>query len=96
MYCAVGNDIFVFDSIVGKSTYKYDTITDTWSILAPMPITCSQHSASAKGRFIYMVGASNRTWVLRFDPALDLWSELGRTSVMRDLWLGEPCMLRAG
>jgi N-acetylneuraminic acid mutarotase len=60
--CAIGNDIFVFggdddDDNFQNSVCKYDTETDEWSTLAPMPHACRGHSTSVLGGLVYIVGA---------------------------------------
>jgi N-acetylneuraminic acid mutarotase len=48
---AVGTDIYVFggeddDEMMQDTVMKYDTMTDAWSTLAPMPHASSHHNAS--------------------------------------------------
>jgi N-acetylneuraminic acid mutarotase len=87
--CAVGSAIYVFggyDEALDDqdSVFKYDTVTDTWSILAPMPFASSSHGASLLDGVVYItgVGVSGRE-VLRFDPASGTWSTLASTLSMR-------------
>jgi N-acetylneuraminic acid mutarotase len=82
--CAVGNDIYVFGGEYEQSVYyRYDTIADTWTMLAPMPIVSDHHSASAVGGFIYIVDAGyDGAQVLRFGMALNVWSTMTPTSVV--------------
>jgi hypothetical protein len=82
--CAVGSDIFVFSGIDGirdqASVFKYDTLEDVWSTLAPMPLDCSFHSASVLDGLVYIVGAGDMNKdILRFDPASGVWSPLTAT-----------------
>jgi hypothetical protein len=66
-------------SIDEDSVFKYDTLTDEWSTLAPMPQASSDHSASVLNDLVYIVGAEGGSEVLRFDPASDTWSTLAPT-----------------
>jgi N-acetylneuraminic acid mutarotase len=65
-----------------SSVFKYDTETNTWSTLEPMPLPCSKHSVSVlDGDQVYIVGAGiNGKGVLRFDTASGVWSTLGAIS----------------
>jgi hypothetical protein len=72
---AVGTDIYVFggeddEDDKQDDVYKYDTVADAWSTLAPMPHDCSGHSASVCHGLVYIVGAgTGGRQVLRFEPA---------------------------
>jgi hypothetical protein len=80
--CAVGSDIFVFGGCITHfdeqdSVFKYDTVSDTWSTLEPMPRGEYGHSASVLDGLIYIVGVLNNDGeVLRFDPVSEAWSTL--------------------
>jgi hypothetical protein len=103
----VGSDIYFLGGEGGgeeqASVFKYDTVVDEWSTLAPMPRACSDHSANVLGGLVYIVGAgANYCGVLRFDPASGVWSTLADT-LMRRLfcasfsactWLEVPVVVR--
>jgi hypothetical protein len=80
----VGADIYVFGGRINRisqaSVFKYDTVADEWSILAPMPQACAYHCAIVLDGLIYIVGVGDtETEVLRFDPASGVWSTLAPT-----------------
>jgi hypothetical protein len=51
------------------SVFKYDTVSNEWSTLSPMPGACDYHSASVLDGLVYIVGdGANSREVLRFDP----------------------------
>jgi N-acetylneuraminic acid mutarotase len=87
--CAIRSDIYVIGGWFGtgrggyqtSSIFKYDTETNTWSTLEPVPLPCIHHSVSVlDGSMIYIVGAGNDgKGVLRFDTASGVWSTLGTT-----------------
>jgi hypothetical protein len=83
--CVVGDNIFViggcevenFTVSEQQSVFKYDTKTDEWSTLAPMPDKVHGHSAIEVNGLVYIVGAGgNGMKLLRFDPASGVWSVL--------------------
>jgi hypothetical protein len=66
--------------------FKYDTVADEWSTMAPMPHACSCHSASVLDGLVYIVGAGeSRHEVLRFDLPSGVWSTLAPTENSRDI-----------
>jgi N-acetylneuraminic acid mutarotase len=85
--CAIGSDIYVFG---GKScnlrdltsVVKFDTETDTWSTLEPMPLSCPSGNVSVlDGDQIYIVGAGDDgKGVMHFDTTSGVWSTLGATT----------------
>jgi hypothetical protein len=89
----VGTDIYVFGGedadaesigVEMDCVYKYDTLANAWSTLAPMPHTCSYHSASVCNGLVYIVGVGvDGEEVLRFDPASAEWSTLCSTNYTR-------------
>jgi hypothetical protein len=85
--CAIGSYIYVFGGRFSSleyqtSVFKFDTETNTWSTLAPMPLLCARHSVSVlDGYMVYIIGAGNDgKGVLRFDTVSGVWSTLGPTS----------------
>jgi hypothetical protein len=85
--CAVGSEIFVLGgwshdlNRIEASVFKYDTVANEWSTLAPMPYDCMSHSASVLDGSMYIVGADeNCNEVLRFEPISGVWSTLAPTS----------------
>jgi kelch-like protein 18 len=82
--------IYVFGGHLGlerqTSVFKYNTETDTWSMLEPMPLPSSSHSVNVlDGDQVYIVGAGDDgKGVLRFDTSSGMWSTLGATSNKKD------------
>jgi len=58
--------------------YRYDTVTNTWTTLAPLPANKSRHSMAAVGGYLYVMGGqgSGATQNLRYDPIGNVWTEL--------------------
>jgi hypothetical protein len=92
--CVVGSDVFVFggqsnddpdddDHEMMRSVFKLDTLTNEWSIMAPMPLPCTSHSATVCGGLVYIVGAGSAYEVLCFDPTSGVWSALAPTLMKR-------------
>jgi N-acetylneuraminic acid mutarotase len=88
--CVVGTDIYAFggeDAMAEErdSVFKYDTVADEWSTLAPMPFADAYASLSASvvNDVIYLVGCGDDgRGVLRFDPRWHrgVWSTLASTT----------------
>jgi hypothetical protein len=62
--CAVERDIYMFGGYSDgmepqASVFKFDTKTNEWSTLAPMPSACGFHSASVLNGVVYIVGAGD-------------------------------------
>jgi hypothetical protein len=85
--CIVGNNIYViggcevedFSSSEQQSVFKYDTETNEWSTLAPMPDKAHGHCAIELNGLVYIVGAGGSgKKLLRFDPASGVWSNLAK------------------
>jgi hypothetical protein len=67
-------------SVRQVSVFKYDTVIDEWSTLAPMPHAYVYHSANVLDRLIYIVGAGDdHRAVLCLNPASGAWSTLAPT-----------------
>jgi N-acetylneuraminic acid mutarotase len=85
--CALGSDIYVFggydiNNIRQNSIFKYDTVDNAWSTLAPMPTYCVNHSVSVLEGLVYIVGAGvNGRELLRFDPVYGVWITLAPTAM---------------
>jgi N-acetylneuraminic acid mutarotase len=85
--CALGNDIYVFGGIGldeedHASVFKYETMTNAWSTLAPMPFNGPGLSSSVLGEMIYIVGGASRD-LRRFEPVSGTWSVLAPMSKVR-------------
>jgi hypothetical protein len=86
--CVVGSDIYAFgedDEGSQASAFKFDTVANTWSELAPTPLFC-YHRAVVLDGLIYFVGAHGGTSghdVLRLDPASGEYSFLAPTLLNR-------------
>jgi hypothetical protein len=82
----VGSDIYVFGGLTNasertgrghESVFKYDTETDTWSTLAPMPVSDYGMSAIALGGLIYIGGVGDTfCGFMSYDPVTGVWSNL--------------------
>jgi N-acetylneuraminic acid mutarotase len=79
----IGSGIYVFggednDDGVQVSVFKYDTMGNSWSTLAPMPSArWCYHTASILNGLVYIVGAElGCAETLRYDPASDAWTTL--------------------
>jgi hypothetical protein len=81
--CAVESDTFVFGGYNygadHANVFKYDTVADTWRILAPMPRSCDNNCASVLGGLDFIFGTTYDKEVLRFDSVSGVWSEIART-----------------
>jgi hypothetical protein len=85
---AVGTEIYIFGGedendvrLKKDCVYKYDTVADIWSTLAPMPRDGSCHSASICNGLVYIVGAGRTGQdVLCFDPTSAEWTTLRPTT----------------
>lgn len=78
--CALGADIYVFGGqYVGEDTasvFKLDTVSGEWITLAPMPRAHASPSAIVLDGMVYILGSEAHQFVMRFDPATELWSTL--------------------
>jgi hypothetical protein len=64
------------------SVFKYDTVANIWSTLAPMPFSSRGLSASVLDGMVYIMGdVSYNVW--RFQPSLGAWSVLMPMSRVR-------------
>jgi N-acetylneuraminic acid mutarotase len=70
------------DDVTVKSTFCYNTLTNVWTTLAPMPVARMDHGVCVVSGMIYTIGgqstllqdASAPSSVYRFDSAANLWS----------------------
>jgi hypothetical protein len=90
--CVLGTDIYVFGGYSEEldenrdTVFKYDTVANEWSTLAPMPHACCVFNASVFDGLVYFVGACASGYdVLRFDPLSGVWSTTAPTEIDRDL-----------
>jgi hypothetical protein len=81
IYVFGGNDM---NMIPQNSVFKYDTVADAWSTLAPMRTYCVNHSVSVLDDLVYIVGAGHLgREFLRFDPVSGAWHSLAPTTSHR-------------
>jgi N-acetylneuraminic acid mutarotase len=84
--CVIGSDIYVFGGLTNasentgfahESVFKYETETDEWSTLAPMPLGDHGMSAIDLDGLIYIggVGYTVRDF-MSYDPVSGVWSNL--------------------
>lgn len=60
--CVKGTDIYIFGSHNNsKATYKYDTLTDTYTRLADMPLASYKGRALVVGDYIYVLRGSSES-----------------------------------
>jgi hypothetical protein len=79
--CVVGSDIYVFGgtshSWQQRSVFKYETETDEWSTLTPMPGEEHGISALELDGLIYVVGVGDIfSGLICYDPTSEVWSIL--------------------
>jgi N-acetylneuraminic acid mutarotase len=89
----LGSDIYIFggttdDEVQTSTTYRFNTETNEWATLAPMPEARLEHSVSVLEGQIYVMGGldsdgNSISSVHRFDPAANLWSAVAHMSVAR-------------
>jgi hypothetical protein len=94
--CVLGSDIYVFggrsDNYVMTSTaYRFNTETNEWATLAPMPEAKAHHSVSVRDGLIYVMGGEDEDdnslrSVHRFHPAANMWSTVAPMSVARSMF----------
>jgi N-acetylneuraminic acid mutarotase len=82
--CVLGSDIYILggktdDEVRTSTTYRFNTETNEWATLAPMPEAKLEHSIVVLECQIYVMGGLNNdddsiSSVHRFDPAANLWS----------------------
>jgi hypothetical protein len=65
-----------------SSVEKYSPSSDSWSVVAPMPESCTLHAAVTVGSSIYVLG-SNLARTLKFDSAQGTWSQVLRMPEVR-------------
>ncbi len=56
--------------------YRYDTASDSWSSLAPLPVPLEQHDGVAVEGKIYLPGDGTTDTTYVYDIASDVWSEI--------------------
>jgi hypothetical protein len=76
----------VSNNAVIATSYKYDTSTNTWTLIAPLPGPREQASAVSDGTFIYILGGAdntgaNTTTVYRYNPATDTYTTMAPFTV---------------
>lgn len=84
-----------YEISAGKTSalhYKYDTTTNVWTLLAPLPLSLNGHSAGAYNGKLYVMGGYNETAgnsgdVREYDPATDTWTVIG-TAPVNSSWVG--------
>lgn len=95
--CVLGSDIYVigmvcmdYNEMLTATTYRYDTTTNVWATLAPMPLAKEAHSVCIMSGLIYVLGGRHYTGedhVLsschRYDPVANAWSALAFMSTPR-------------
>lgn len=77
--------------------YKYDTVANTWTPLADLPISVNGHYAGAYGGKLYVGGGYNETAgttadIREYDPATNTWTVIGTAPVISS-WVG-GCVYR--
>jgi hypothetical protein len=84
--CVVGSDMYVFGGLTNasertgrarESVFKYETETDEWSTLAPMPLGDHGFSAIYLDGLIYIGGVGDTVReFMSYDPVSEVWSNL--------------------
>jgi len=77
---ALGDKIYVVVSVysTNSNTLVYDTVNDSWSTAAPIPLLPSKPAAATMGDLLYVVplqipGVGYETRIATFDPAAPGW-----------------------
>ena len=88
---AIGTDIYLFghSSTGNRYTYKYDTLTDTYTRLTDMPIGWYAGTATAVGTDIYIMGSDNtnvKKYAYKYDTLTDTYTRL--TDIPTDFYDG--------
>ena len=109
--CVVGTDVYVIGGQTDNeettdTVFRYSTVADEWSTLAPMPEARTGCQACALGDMdmVYVVGGRAGNWsqlssVCRFDPASGSWSTVAPMSTARSdfgLFVLGGCIYAAG
>lgn len=84
-----------YEISAGKTSalhYKYDTAANTWTLLAPLPLSLNGHSAGAYNGKLYVMGGYNETAgnsgdVREYDPTTNTWTVIG-TAPINSSWVG--------
>lgn len=84
-----------YEISAGKTSalhYKYDTTTNVWTLLAPLPLSLNGHSAGAYNGKLYVMGGYNETAgnsgdVREYDPVNNTWTVIG-TAPVNSSWVG--------
>ena len=63
-------------SIATDTNYRYDTATNTWSNMAPLPQALQSIDGAVIANKIYIPGASNTATTFVYDIATDSWSSI--------------------
>jgi N-acetylneuraminic acid mutarotase len=93
--CVLGSDIYVVggsysrdgDRKPSSAMFCYDTVTNAWSRLPPMPKAIMGHSVCVVSGLVYVIGGQTSQHLadmvssaLRFDPVTNAWSEVAPMS----------------
>jgi kelch-like protein 1/4/5 len=93
--CMLGSDIYIFggnddNETMTSTTYRFNTETYEWAMLAPMHEASSVHSVLVLDGLIYVMGGwdsnangNSMSSVRRFDPVANSWSTVAPMLVAR-------------
>lgn len=87
----------VASSKTSAKHYKYDTVANTWTPLADLPISVNGHYVGVYGGKLYVGGGYNETAgttadIREYDPATNTWTVIG-TAPAGSSWTG-GCVYR--
>lgn len=60
--------------LLGQQLRSWDPISNTWTLLASMPVNLTSPNVVGIGPYLYVFGGTNDPTTLRYDPASDSWS----------------------
>jgi N-acetylneuraminic acid mutarotase len=101
----LGSDIYVYGGGDNRgaqhaSVFKYDTVADVWTTLAPMSTFGVYHGVATLDGQIYLMGVGNSgKTALLFNPASGVWVNLAPTLRNRQkgsLFVLDGCVHAAG
>lgn len=77
----IGTDVYIIggfrSNVLLKTLYKYDSINDTWTQLADMPMAFTYITTATVGQYIYVAG--NTALLYRYDTINDTWTQLANS-----------------
>jgi N-acetylneuraminic acid mutarotase len=91
---ALGNDIYSIGGVNENTptyyatNYKFNTVSNTWSTMAPMAIARNDHQVTVMNNEIYVFGgdgATNYYDGIKYNPTTNLWVNITTTPILMTL-----------